>query len=619
MPEFLDSWDLERDTLLKALSHFDTVWERFQARQQLDVNGSSESLIASELDLVRAELRAASFTVGVFGLIKRGKSTLLNALIGRQVSSMHVTPETAVPVYVSYSETPAAVVHFADGGVKDVAVEEVENFSSQKHNPNNRLGVTHVEQEVPVGFLRNGVRLIDTPGLDDAQADEVYTERTMQELDTVDAGVLVFLSPPSIGGTEMRFLTDVAGRDLKKTFLVCNMYPQHFHDRTTRNEVLQYIGHQILDASRRAGRSGDVRIYPVCAAEAWQARQEDDIAAWKRSGADRLLRDLETYLAEVAARDLLEDVVGRVARAGELAKTEVRVRVQLLEDPAKLDQIRSRLDANISDLEARFDVAVDAAMTEVAPLKMRIRGLLLRPFDSAKRTIERMATLQEVEEFSHRFRREVEVMGEMASRQFAQGFQHVVDRLERELESQVHNVISDVLPDIPQVQLSTNALLVTPDQLARMRSTARRVRQTGRTGAVAGGLAGGGAAVVAASTLLGPIGLIGGALVGWKLSALIANQRNLDRAKVTLLERLDEISRRLLGDFDAQVADAVSTVRSAVERQRRAFAGDLYEQFDLVKRAGNDPELLQRHREDATRFVTAFDACVARAQKALPL
>ncbi len=83
--------------------------------------------------------------MGIFGLIKRGKSTLVNGLVGREVSSMHVTPETAVPVYVSYGDTPAAVIHFADGTVKHVAVEDVPTYSSQKANPNNEQGVTFVE------------------------------------------------------------------------------------------------------------------------------------------------------------------------------------------------------------------------------------------------------------------------------------------------------------------------------------------------------------------------------------------------------------------------------------------------------------------------------------------
>jgi len=161
--EFLDSFDVERDALLSSLAQVEEVWSRFQERRALEVEGTAEtdSLIAGEMAHVRRDLESTEFTVGVFGLIKRGKSTLLNGLIGREVSSMHVTPETAVPVYVSYGDDPEAVVHFADGTQKHVAVEDVHAYTSQKSNPMNHLGVTFVEQQVPVGFLRNGTRLIE--------------------------------------------------------------------------------------------------------------------------------------------------------------------------------------------------------------------------------------------------------------------------------------------------------------------------------------------------------------------------------------------------------------------------------------------------------------------------
>ena len=64
------------------------------------------------------------------------------------------------------------------------------------------------------------------------------------------------------------------------------------HDPETRRAVLEYVGSRIVEASRKSGRGGEVRVYPVCALEAWQARQNDDIDQWKRSGADRLLREV---------------------------------------------------------------------------------------------------------------------------------------------------------------------------------------------------------------------------------------------------------------------------------------------------------------------------------------
>jgi GTPase SAR1 family protein len=617
--EFLDSFDVERSALLSALGHVEEVWSRFQERRALEVEGAeaSDSLIASELALVGQDLAATEFTVGIFGLIKRGKSTLLNALIGREVSSMHVTPETAVPVYVSYGDAPEAIVHFADGSLKHVAVEDVGEFTSQKSNPNNQLGVTYVEQQVPVGFLRNGTRLIDTPGLDDAEADEVYTERTLQELDVVDAGVVLFLSPPTVGATELKFLEQVVAKDLKKTFLVCNMYPQHFHDKETREAVLEYVGQRIVEASRKARRGGEVRVYPVCALEAWHARQTDDIDQWKRSGADRLLRDLENELSKGAGHLVLRDAADRIEKTAEMAKAEVRVRQQLLEDPEQLEGFRRQLDANIFDLERRFDEAVSLSLTEVSPLKMRIRGLVLQPFTRAKKDLQELESADELEAFASRFRRQLEVAGELASRQFAEGFEHLVVALQVQLQERFQSVMTDLAPNLPQVRLSSNALLTTPDQVQALQRAQARTKSASRTSALVGGLAGGGSALVAAGALLGPIGLLGGALVGWKLSSLVAGQRNLVKARGAVVERLDEIAAELLRDVDRQVENAVESVRGAVERRRRLFAGDLYQQFEVVQRISADPTQLEAYRRDAERFIQAFDACSLRARKAV--
>jgi hypothetical protein len=477
--------------------------------------------------------------------------------------------------------------------------------------------VTFVEQQVPVGFLRNGTRLIDTPGLDDAEADEVYTERTLQELDIVDAGVVLFLSPPTVSQTEMNFLEQVVAKDLKKTFLVCNMYPQHFHDPETRTAVLDYVGNRIVDASRKAGRGGEVVVYPVCALEAWQARQTDDIDLWKRSGADRLLRDIENELSESAGKLVLRDAADRIEKATEMAKGEVRIRQQLLEDPHQLQGFRDQLDANIIDLERRFDEAVSMALTDVAPLKMRIRGLVLQPFTRAKKELAELTSPGELESFASRFRRQLEVAGEMASRQFADGFETLVDGLQGQLEHRFHAVMSDLSPNVPQVRLSSNALLTTPDQVQELQKAQERTRSASRTSAVVGGLAGGGGALaVAGATVLGPIGLLGGALVGWKLSSIVAGQRHLDKARAAVGDRLDEIAAELLRDVDRQVGTAVESVRSAVERRRRLFAADLYQQFEVVQRISEDPAQLEAYKRDAVRFIQAFDACALKARQA---
>jgi hypothetical protein len=71
----------------------------------------------------------------------------------------------------------------------------------------------------------------------------------------------------------------------------------------------------------------------------------------------------------------------------------------------------------------------------------------------------------------------------------------------------------------------------------------RGARQASRTSALVGGLSGGGAAFAVGRALLGPMGLVGGALVGWKLGDVVAVQRSLDRPPVARSSgRLDEMA-----------------------------------------------------------------------------
>jgi hypothetical protein len=74
----------------------------------------------------------------------------------------------------------------------------------------------------------------------------------------------------------------------------------------------------------------------------------------------------------------------------------------------------------------------------------------------------------------------------------------------------------------------------------------------------------------------------------------------------------------MVRDVDARSTGAVETVRGAVERRRRAFAHDLYQQFEVVQGLEQRPEWVDAYRRDAARFVEAFEACAQRARDVLP-
>ena len=77
--------------------------------------------------------------VVAIGEFKRGKSSLLNALIGRSVLPVGVVPLTAV-VTVLRRGPARAVAHFEDGSVSDIDARALERYVTEAGNPGTARG-----------------------------------------------------------------------------------------------------------------------------------------------------------------------------------------------------------------------------------------------------------------------------------------------------------------------------------------------------------------------------------------------------------------------------------------------------------------------------------------------
>jgi GTP-binding protein EngB required for normal cell division len=129
------------------------------------VTGNGMVEFRPRIDSLASRLEDNNLEVALFGRVSSGKSSLLNALLNTDVLPVGVLPITAVPTRLQYGTTLNAVVRYGSGRTETVGVEELGNLVTEQGNPGNSRNVARVMIEVPSPRLKQGIVLVDTPGL----------------------------------------------------------------------------------------------------------------------------------------------------------------------------------------------------------------------------------------------------------------------------------------------------------------------------------------------------------------------------------------------------------------------------------------------------------------------
>ena len=179
----------------------------------------SSERVAEEAASLSDRLREGRFYVACIGQFKRGKSTLLNALVGDSVLPTGVVPITTVPTIVRYGKVRRARVRFQGDKWTELAPEELMQYVSEEHNPENAKGVAGVEVFVPSQLLADGMCFVDTPGLGSIFAGN--TAATQAFVPHIDAAIIVVGADPPIAGEELALVREV-GKQVQHLLVVLN-------------------------------------------------------------------------------------------------------------------------------------------------------------------------------------------------------------------------------------------------------------------------------------------------------------------------------------------------------------------------------------------------------------
>ncbi len=285
--------------------------------------------------------REGRFHLAVLGQFKRGKSTLLNALLGAEVLATSVVPLTAIPTFLSWGETRRARITFSDDKppedqtfTEDARLHDfLRTYVTEAGNPKNHLEVSHVEVFLPADLLRKGVVLIDTPGI--GSTFRHNTEATLNFLPQCDAALFIVSADPPVTEVEVEFLTQVWHKVPHLSYVMNKI---DYLDETERTTALDFF-RKVLES--QGGIPVGSEIFSVSARRGLKARLGGDPAAWRESGLARLEAHLIDFLAIGKSRTLAL----AIARKAQTLTDEVvlSIEVRLRSMAISIDELERRL------------------------------------------------------------------------------------------------------------------------------------------------------------------------------------------------------------------------------------------------------------------------------------
>lgn len=334
------------------------------------------SQVSSELDLNRLclslkhlgrKIYNETFKIQIVGTFKNGKSTFINSFLGEDVLPAYALPCTAVINEVKYGVEKKAVLHFKNP-LPDKLPSELSPLAKahmKKHLPGvippMEIKYNEIEDYVvipigkdpkemlmespyekvelfwPLDLLKNGVEIIDSPGLNEHAT---RTKVTMDYLSKADAIIFVLSATSLCSLEEMKFIENTLhAQGFNDTFFVVNRFDLVV-DAEKRN-VIEYARAK-LSKYTKFGESG---IFFLSAKNSLDAKKAGDQTKLAISNMPPFEERLSAFLTNEKGNAKLSQPTYELRRIliGEMVNKAIPSQRKLVS--TSLDELKRRYDA----------------------------------------------------------------------------------------------------------------------------------------------------------------------------------------------------------------------------------------------------------------------------------
>ena len=307
-----------------------TEYEKFKhKRDELTDAFTQTAEIMQKLNMLQLQKKMAdlrdriqrdTFKIQIVGNFKNGKSTFINSFLGEDVLPAYALPCTAVINEVKYGAKKRGIIHFKNPLPNSLPSElspaALKHIRAHLPGPIPPLEVSYDKIEeyvvIPVGkdprdmllespyervelfwpleLLKNGIEIIDSPGLNEHTT---RTKVTMDFLTKSDAIIFVLNATMLCSRDEMNFIEkSLHANGFKDLFFVVNRFDMI--PDAEKNRIMEYAKKNLVSMTGL----GEKGIFFVSAKNALQAKMEGKSKALAMSGMPEFERKLSLFLTK---------------------------------------------------------------------------------------------------------------------------------------------------------------------------------------------------------------------------------------------------------------------------------------------------------------------------------
>lgn len=288
------------------------------------------------------------FIVVVMGNFSAGKSTMINALIGKKVLPSYPMPTTAVMTELRYGDEKKIVLYPRKGqnidghGDKPFTVPATEDAIEQYITIDNDAGINvkdessaeisskfeKMELYWPLEMLKNGVVIVDSPGLNDPYSNDVIVKNYLPKADAI---IYALNTTAPYLGTDKKELESLNQFGINNIIFACTYWDIiRSEGEKTANKTRTYC----ISSALNHTNLGESSIHFLASKDGLHARIENDTDLWTVSG----FLEFEAYLQDYLTRRKGKDKINNIATALESQAEAMKKQAVILDENSKKDK-----------------------------------------------------------------------------------------------------------------------------------------------------------------------------------------------------------------------------------------------------------------------------------------